>query len=89
MTRCLTILTASLALTAPAFAQDTSFELNKLTCFDVQSLAEEDSLFLTAMMIGARMGSETMTPEMIKAAIEAMDATCGENPDMMAMDALS
>ncbi len=89
MTRSLLILTAALAITSPAFADETSFSLDELTCFEVQSLAEEDSLFLTGMLIGHAKGDAPMTPAEIKSAIEGMDATCGENPDMLAMDALS
>lgn len=83
------VIVASLAFAAPAFAEDASFKLSELTCFEVQSLSQDDSLFLTGMLVGQVMGGEAMTAEAIKTAVEAMDATCGENPDMLAIDALS
>jgi len=89
MTRLTLALTTGVVFAAPAIAQDEEFKLDALSCFEVQSLAEEDSLFLTGMLIGHLMGGDSMTPNAIKAAIEKMDTTCGDNPDMLAIEALS
>lgn len=73
-----------------AHAED-SFTLSELTCFDVISQSAEDSLFLIALLIGNAIDdpkSTEMTGIMLEATIENFDATCGENPDMMAIDAL-
>lgn len=89
MTRVSLALALGSAFTNLAFAEEGTFKLNELTCFEVQSLSEDDSLFLTGMLIGHVMGDDAMTADAIKTAVEAMDAICGENPDMLAIDALS
>ena len=79
------------AMSLPAFADDTAFDVEKLSCFDVISLAEDDSLFVTAMLIGymnGKSGSAETSPVAIQTKVEAFDKTCGDNPDMAAMDAL-
>lgn len=79
------------ALSLPAVADDTAFNIEKLSCFDVVSLAEDDSLFVTAMLIGylnGKSGSAETSPGAIQAKVEAFDQTCGDSPEMTAMDAL-
>lgn len=88
ITRITLTMAASFALTTPALADDVTFKLEALTCFEVQSQSQDDSLFLTGMLIGHAMGDAEMSAEAIKSAVEAMDATCGENPDMLAIEAL-
>ena len=93
--RTLQIFAAALAtctIVTPVLADDTAFDMEKLSCFDVVSLAEEDSLFVTALLIGymsGKSGAAETTPAAIQKAVEAFDTTCGENPDMLAIDALS
>lgn len=83
---------SAVVIAGPTFAEDGNFSLDEITCFDVMSLPEEDSLFVTALLIGFKSGmadsAETSTG-LIKSAVEALDATCGDNPDMKALDALS
>ena len=72
-------------------AEEASFKLEDLTCFDVISQAEEDSLFLIALLIGhatALTGKTEIQAAMLAATIERLDATCGENPEMPAIEAL-
>ncbi len=76
----------------PVSAQDSSFNLEDLTCFDVVSLPEEDSLFVTALLIGFTNGKASAaetSADAIRATVEAFDAACAEAPDMRAIDALS
>ena len=73
-----------------ARAED-SFKLSDLTCFDVISQSAEDSLFLIAMLIGHAItdAEETaMTGDMLETTIENFVTTCGENPEMMPIEAL-
>ncbi len=73
-------------------ADDTAFKLEELTCFDVISQAEEDSLFLIALLIGHSSGvtgNTEMSGEMLEATIENIDTVCGENPEMLAIDVLN
>lgn len=77
--------------TTPAEADNLPFELKDLTCFDVISQAEEDSLFLIAMLIGnasAAAGGVALSAEMLETTIENFDTVCGENPEMPAVDAM-
>ncbi len=85
-----TALILGVALT-PALAQDEAFQLDELTCFDVISQAEDDALFLTALLIGhvsGVSGTTEMSGAMLKSTVEAMDTACGDNPDMLAVDAV-
>ena len=82
----------SCAIAAPVIADETAFDVEAISCFDVISLPEEDSLFVTAILIGYMNGksgaSETSATD-IQSKVESFDATCGENPDMLAIEALS
>lgn len=80
---------------APVFAQgDLSsepFDINKITCWDVTTLADDDASFVTAMLIGytsGKAGSAEMSAKGIFDKVAALDKTCANNPDMMAIDAL-
>ena len=85
----LPILTASVSLLLlPAIASADTFKLDELTCFEVQSLSQDDSLFVMGMLVGHTIGNGDLSPEEIKTALEVMDTTCGQNPDMAAVDAL-
>ncbi len=79
-------------IAGPSFAEDTEFSIDEITCFDVISLPEEDSLFVTALLIGFKSGmanSAQTSTDQIKSAVEALDTACGDNPDMKAIEALS
>ncbi len=82
----------TLAMTMPAGAQDDTFNIEELTCFEVVSLPEEDALFVTAMLIGfanGKTGTSLTSATAIREAVEAFDAQCGEEPNLLAVEAIS
>ena len=86
----LAILPAAISLALmPVIASADSFKLDELTCFEVQSLSQDGSLFVIGMLVGHAMGNDDLSPEAIQAAVKAMDVTCGDNPNMAAIEALS
>ncbi len=80
------------AFATSALAEDAKFNLTEITCFEVISLPEEDSLFLTGLLLGFKngmAGTADASVVTIKAAVEPTDATSGNDPDMKALGALS
>ncbi|MCE8522751.1 hypothetical protein KBY24_14685 [Ruegeria pomeroyi] len=83
-------LLASISSTS-AIADEGAFKLEELTCFDVISQGEEDFLFLVALLIGHQSGvtgNTEMSEAKLVSAIEGIDKVCGENPEMLAVEAV-
>ncbi|GAB5387064.1 MAG: hypothetical protein Alpg2KO_00320 [Alphaproteobacteria bacterium] len=67
------------------------FDLATLTCWDVTTLAEDESSFVIAMLIGHNMGVAGVTktsPKDIVGKIESFDKACVDNPDSPAFELL-
>lgn len=72
----------------PVLADTAQFKLKDLTCFDVQTLPGDDSLFVTGLLIGHVLGDQDLSPDKLRSTVEEMDQVCGENPDMAAIEAI-
>lgn len=78
-------------IASTAVADEGAFKLDELTCFEVISQAEEDFLFLVALLIGHKSGSSgdtELSEAKLVSAIEGIDSVCGDNPDMLAVEAM-
>lgn len=81
-----------MAASAQTEASMDEFSLDALSCWEVISLPEEDANFVTAMLIGftqGQAGQSKTSPKAIVDLVETFDETCGENPDMAAIDAIA
>ncbi len=75
-------------ISTTAVSETEIFKLEDLTCFDVISQPDQDSLFLMGLLIGhasSVTGNTEMSGATLQAAIENLDAVCGENPNMPAI----
>jgi len=68
------------------------FNVESISCWDVVTLPEDDATFVTAMLIGysnGKSGQSETSAQAIVTAVETLDSTCADNPDMPAIEALS
>ncbi len=68
------------------------FNVESISCWDVATLPEDDAIFVTAMLIGyanGKSGQAETSAQAIVTAVEMLDSTCADNPDMPALEALS
>lgn len=62
------------------------FNLEKLTCWDLSTLAEEDAGYAATLLYGyaqGKQGDPAQTPSKIENALSEISQKCAGNPDML------
>ena len=68
-----------------------TFDLARLSCWEVISLPEDEAAFVMALMIGylqGQAGEATTSPAKIVSQVEALDTKCADTPDEPALSVL-
>lgn len=90
------VLACTVFFTTNAFADgdekvaNEKFQLDTITCWEVITLPEKDTAFALLLIYGYNAGlsgQAAQSGSMIEKTITAAGKTCGENPDMPALDA--
>lgn len=65
------------------------FSLEKLTCWDLATISEEDAGFAATLLYGyaqGKQGQAAQTPSKIENALGEISQKCAGNPDMLIMN---
>jgi len=71
-----------------AFSNDV-FNVEKLTCWDLGTIAEEDAAYAATLLYGysqGKQGDATQTPSKIENALSELSQKCAGNPDKLILD---
>lgn len=73
----------------PGFSHDV-FNVEKTTCWELSTLAEEDAGYAATLIYGysqGKQGDATQTPSKIESALSQISQKCAGNPDMLVISA--